>query len=65
MGEGSVLHVLDQWRHLGTAASDTEVSALVERGADRPFDPDAYRIIARCLERMNPRDLVPLGRGRR
>jgi HD-GYP domain-containing protein (c-di-GMP phosphodiesterase class II) len=65
MGEGSVLHVLDQWRHLGTAATDTEVAALLEHGADAPFDPDAYRIIARCLERLHPRELVVLSQGRR
>jgi len=65
MGEGSVLHVVDQWHHLGTAASDAEVTALVERNAEAPFDPDAYRIIARCLERLHPRDLVMLDRGRR
>jgi DNA polymerase-3 subunit epsilon len=65
MGEGAVLHVLDQWRHLGSAATDTEVTALLERSAEADFDPDAYRIIARCLERLHPRDLVMLGQGRR
>jgi len=64
-GVGSVLHVLDQWRHLGTAADEAEVAALVERAAGGAFDPDAYRIIARCLERLRPRDLVPLGGRRR
>ena len=64
-GAGSVLHVLDQWRHLGTAADDAEVAALVERAGGGAFDPDAYRIIARCLERLKPRDLVPLGGRRR
>jgi DNA polymerase-3 subunit epsilon len=65
MGEGSVLHVVDQWRHLGTAANDAEVAALIERRADVAFDPDGYRIIARCLERLNARDLVMLDGGRR
>jgi DNA polymerase-3 subunit epsilon len=64
-GVGSVLHVVDQWRHLGTAADDAEVAALVESAAGGGFDPDAYRIIARCLERLNPRHLVPLGGRRR
>ena len=27
---GTVLHVIDRWRHLGTAADDTEVAALLE-----------------------------------
>jgi len=65
MGEGSVLHVVDQWRHLGTAVNDAEVADLIERCAAAAFDPDGYRIIARCLERLNPRDLVILGPGRR
>jgi len=65
MGEGSVLHVIDQWRHLGTATDDAEVAALTDRAAGAAFDPDGYRIIARCLERLNPRDLVMLGGGRR
>jgi DNA polymerase-3 subunit epsilon len=60
-GEGSVLHVIDQWRHLGTAADEAAVAALLERGAGAPFDPDGYRIVARCLERVAPRDLVMLG----
>ena len=64
-GEGMVLHVVDQWRHLGTARDDAEVAALLERTGRAPFDPDSYRIIARCLERLAPRDLVMLGDGRR
>jgi DNA polymerase-3 subunit epsilon len=63
-GEGSVLHVVDQWRHLGTATDEAEVAALLERAAGATFDPDSYRIIARCLERAGPRDLVMLGTGR-
>jgi len=65
LGEGSVLHVIDQWRHLGTAADDAEVAALLELSNDAPFDPDGYRIITRCLQRIPPRDLVMLGGGRR
>lgn len=64
-GEGGVLHVIDQWRHLGTAADEGEVAALLERAAGAPFDADGYRIIARCLERFAPRDVVMLGGGRR
>jgi DNA polymerase-3 subunit epsilon len=64
LGEGSVLHVLDRWRHLGSAADDAGVAALLERGSAAPFDPDSYRIIARCLQRIAPRDLVMLGDGR-
>jgi DNA polymerase-3 subunit epsilon len=63
-GEGSVLHVVDRWRHLGTAADEGEVAALLERAGHAPFDADGYRIIARCLERVAPRDLVTLGAAR-
>ena len=65
LGEGSVLHVVDQWRHLGTATDEAEMAALLERASGAPFDPDGYRIIRRCLERVAPRDLVMLGGERR
>ena len=64
-GEGSVLHVIDRWRHLGTAASEDEVGDLVARATATGFDPDSYRIIARCLERLAPREVVMLGRAGR
>ena len=64
-GEGGVLHVIDRWRHLGTASDEAEVAAILERESGAAFDPDGYRIIARCLERVAPRDLVMLGGGRR
>jgi DNA polymerase-3 subunit epsilon len=63
-GEGTVLHVLDRWRHLGTAADEREVAALLARCDEAPFDADAYRILARCLERAAPRDVVSLGGAR-
>jgi len=59
-GEGTVLHVVDRWRHLGTAADERAVATLLAGGASVPFDADAYRILARCLERTSPRDLVML-----
>ena len=41
-------HVLDQWRHLGTARTDAALQAL--RGAALPpFDPDIYRLLSRAL----------------
>jgi DNA polymerase-3 subunit epsilon len=59
-GTGSVLHVVDRWRHLGTAGTDADVAALLEQGPSQLFDPDSYRIIARCLDRLPPRDVVVL-----
>ena len=60
-GAGSVLHVIDRWRHLGTASDEAGVAALVDAAGAAPFDPDAYRILVRCLERLSPRELVMLG----
>jgi DNA polymerase-3 subunit epsilon len=64
-GQGDALHVIDRWRHLGTATDDAEVAALLERAGNAAFDPDGYRIIARCLGRTAPRDIVTLGERRR
>jgi DNA polymerase-3 subunit epsilon len=63
-GVGTVLHIVDRWQHLGTAEDDRAVAALLEVAPAEPFDPDSYRIIARCLERVAPRDLVMLPSGR-
>ena len=54
-----VLHVVDRWRHLGTVA-DTDGVAELLRAAPGGFDPDGYRIVARCLERAAVRDVVRL-----
>ena len=60
-GDGTVMHVVDRWRHLGTATDESAVAMLLERADDACFDADAYRILVRCLERVVPRDLVLLG----
>ena len=64
-GPGTLLHVVDRWQHLGTARDESEVAELLRSPARRAFDPDAYRIVARCLDRVPPRDLVMLGTGER
>jgi DNA polymerase-3 subunit epsilon len=63
-GTGTVLHVVYRWQHLGTAEDDTAVAGLLEQAPAAAFDPDSYRIIARCIERVAPRDLVMLRAGR-
>jgi DNA polymerase III subunit epsilon len=60
-GNGTLLHVVDRWQHLGTARDESEVAELLRSRTGHGFDPDAYRIVARCLERVAPRDLVMLG----
>jgi DNA polymerase-3 subunit epsilon len=57
-GAGTVLHVVDRWQHLGTARDDDEVAGLLRSTGEGGFDPDSYRIVARCLEGVAPRDLV-------
>ncbi len=63
-GEGEVVHVLDHWRHLGTASRDDQVERILEAGGDEGFDADAYRIIRRQLEQLRPRDVRSLRRER-
>jgi DNA polymerase-3 subunit epsilon len=57
-GAGTVLHVVDRWQHLGTARDEDEVAGLLRSTGEGGFDPDSYRIVARCLEGVAPRDLV-------
>jgi hypothetical protein len=59
-----VLHVVDRWRHLGTASNEAELSMLLERPGEATFDADTYRIVLKCLEQLDGRDLVSLGGGR-
>jgi len=64
-GSGTLLHVVDRWQHLGTARDESEVIEVLGACGERPFDPDGYRIVAKCLERLAPRDLVLLPRTER
>jgi DNA polymerase-3 subunit epsilon len=57
--DGTHIHVLDSWRHLGTARDEEDVQALLRAACDATaFDADSYRIIARALQDVRPRDLV-------
>jgi DNA polymerase-3 subunit epsilon len=55
---GMLIHVVDRWRHLGTARDEEEVQALLRIANDAAFDADSYRIIGRALQDVRPRDLV-------
>jgi DNA polymerase-3 subunit epsilon len=57
---GSVLHVIDRWRHVGSATSEEELKSLASTRTDGGFDPDMYRIVSRWLERGDPRACIPL-----
>jgi DNA polymerase-3 subunit epsilon len=45
------IHVLDQWRHLGSARTETELAEVLERRELPPFDIDHYRLLTRHLSR--------------
>ncbi len=61
-GSGDVLHVIDRWHHLGSAASEEELQALTARPADPSFDAETYRIVTRWLRRVDARACIPLPR---
>jgi DNA polymerase-3 subunit epsilon len=42
-------HVVDRWRHLGTAHDEATLHELLETRNEAAFDPDLYRIIKRFL----------------
>ena len=54
----SEIHVLDQWRYLGSARTETELADLLEQRALPPFDIDHYRLLTRHLSRGSR--LLPL-----
>ena len=51
--EGDEVHLIDHWRHLGTAQSEADLHALLDTPAPA-FDRDSYRILVKALERMTP-----------
>lgn len=57
---GVVVHVIDRWQHLGSARDAAEIDALLAAGAGGAFDADGYRIVARHLQRLDPRELILL-----
>jgi DNA polymerase-3 subunit epsilon len=52
------IHVLDRWRHLGSARTETELAEVLERRELPPFDIDHYRLLTRHFSR-GP-ELLPL-----
>jgi DNA polymerase-3 subunit epsilon len=47
----SEIHVLEHWRYLGSAHTETELAELLERRDLPPFDIDHYRLLTRHLAR--------------
>jgi DNA polymerase-3 subunit epsilon len=50
----SEIHVLDQWRYLGSARTETELAELLEQRDLPPFDIDHYRLLTRHFSRDRP-----------
>ena len=47
----SEVHLLDRWRYLGSARTETELAELLEQRELPPFDVDCYRLLMRHLSR--------------
>ncbi|MFL6580781.1 MAG: exonuclease domain-containing protein [Burkholderiales bacterium] len=56
------VHVLDQWRHLGSAEDDGALHDILQSNTDKPFDASVYRILLQYFK-SPPRDvkIVALG----
>ncbi len=50
------VHVLDRWRWLGTAQSDSDLQDILESRMDTAFDAGIYRILLQYF-RSRPRDI--------
>jgi len=59
----SEIHVLDQWRYLGSARTDDELAALLEQRDLPLFDVDRYRLLNRHLtDTRRGSELIDLAR---
>jgi DNA polymerase-3 subunit epsilon len=50
------VHVLDQWRHLGSAEEDGALQDILQSNTDKPFDASVYRILLQYFK-APPRDM--------
>ena len=48
--ERTELHLIDRWRHVGTARTDAELHELAHGRRDAPFDLDTYRALVRLIK---------------
>ncbi len=49
--EGDEVHLIDHWRHLGTAHSEADLHVLLDTPPPA-FDRDSYRILVKAADRM-------------
>ena len=56
------IHVLDRWRHLGTAEAESDLQEILQARADAPFDAGVYKMLVQYFRSM-PRDseIIELG----
>jgi len=59
---GTCVHVLDRWRHLGTARDEREVAEVLRQPVEPGIDADSYCIIARALKDVRLQDLLTFER---
>jgi DNA polymerase-3 subunit epsilon len=57
--ERADIHVIDHWRFLGTAQSESELYGLLECDPGS-FDPRLYRLLDRTFSRLPPNKIVDL-----
>jgi DNA polymerase-3 subunit epsilon len=50
------VHVLDRWRHLGSAEAEADLEEILQTRSDIGFDPAVYRILLQYFT-AKPRDL--------
>lgn len=58
--EGGHLHVIDQWRYLGTAINEEELYELADSG-EGEFDLDIYKILKKALAGSFKNQVLVLG----
>ena len=58
-GEREEVHVIDRWRHIGTARDEDELAALSGSSRLPPFDPDVLKLLVRWFS-AHPRSVKPL-----
>ena len=56
------IHVLDRWRHLGSADADADLQEILQARANTPFDAGIYKMLVQYFRSM-PRDseIIELG----
>ena len=46
------IHVLDRWRHLGSADADSDLREILQARADTPFDAGTYKMLVQYFRSM-------------